>query len=256
MYKDKITIDNFRDMGGLKTADGKVFKEGKLFRTAALTAKTPADKYFIESLYLDTIIDFRTPTEVAEGPDYVPYGVEYVHASVLNSPEHQALVFSSAEKMKLLTASKEDMDKLKKIVSDTYRVMPFVTEPYSELFKRMDEGKTIAYHCTAGKDRTGIAALFIELNLGRNLFDAKYEYMLSNDYRADTNRKIYKLLKLCLAPKHAIEGCMYALNNHPDNFDLAIKTILEKYSSFEEFFLKEYDVTPERVALWKSYYLE
>ena len=47
MKKDRITIDNFRDMGGLNTPYGKI-KEGKLYRMSTLVAKTEADKYFIE----------------------------------------------------------------------------------------------------------------------------------------------------------------------------------------------------------------
>ena len=89
MKKDRITIDNFRDMGGLNTPYGKI-KEGKLYRTSTLVAKTEADKYFIEGLDLDCILDYRTTDEAKENPDYVPEGVEYLHVPILR--EDGALV--------------------------------------------------------------------------------------------------------------------------------------------------------------------
>lgn len=252
----KVTIDNLRDFGGLKTADGREFRFGKLYRTSALHAKTAADKRLVEGLNLDCIIDFRTPAETAEVPDYVPSGVEYVHASVLNSPEHQALAFSKKDKRRLLTASAEDMQKLKDVISDTYRVMPFASEQYNKLFSRMDEGKTIAFHCTAGKDRTGVAALMIELALNRSLDDAKYEYMLSNDYREATNQKTYRLLKFLHAPAHSIDACMYALTNHEDNLELCLNTVYDKYGTFDNFLYEVYRVDDARKELWKKYYLQ
>lgn len=80
--------------------------------------------------------------------------------------------------------------------------------------------------------------------------------MLSNEYRADTNRKLYKLMKFFHAPEHSVNACMYALTNHEENFDLAINTILSRYGTFENYLEKVYDITPARIALWSKFYLE
>ncbi len=253
---NKITIDNCRDMGGLTTDDGKVFKHGKLYRTASLYAKTCADKRFIESLNLDTIIDFRNETEVSENPDYVPSGVEYVYANVLKLPEHKALVFSKQEKTRLLKLTSDQSQLMLDTVLKTYRYMPFAAEEYAELFDRMDEGKTIAFHCTAGKDRTGIAAMLIEMAFNRNLEDIRSQYMLSNEFRAATNKRILRILKLFRASKIGIEACMYALTNHVENFDLAISTILSRYPNIPSFLDEVHGITPERIKNWETFYIE
>ena len=43
----------------------------------------------------------------------------------------------------------------------------------------------ILFHCSAGKDRTGIAAILILLALGVDEETAIYDYMLTNEYRKD-----------------------------------------------------------------------
>ena len=253
MKKDRITIDNFRDMGGLNTPYGKI-KEGKLYRTSTLVAKTEADKYFIEGLDLDCILDYRTTDEALENPDYVPEGVEYLHVPILR--EDGALVgLTDKAKLKFLRATPEMSKALIEGISATYKEMPF-SLGYNELFKRMDEGKTIAFHCTAGKDRTGISAMLIEMAFDRDLDDIKYEYMLSNDMRYATNIRIKRIMKMVFAPKHAIDACWYALTNHIENFEVALALILEKYGTFKNYLKEHFGVTEERIAKWREFYIE
>lgn len=253
MKKNRITIDNFRDMGGLETPYGKI-KEGKLYRTSTLVAKTEADKHFIEGLDLDCILDYRITEEAKENPDYVPEGVEYLHVPILR--EDGALVgLTDKAKLKFLRATPEMSKALIEGISGTYKEMPF-SLGYKELFKRMDEGKTIAFHCTAGKDRTGISAMLIELAFDRNLEDIKHEYMLSNHMRLATNLRIKRIMKLALAPKHAIDACWYALTNHVENLETSLALILEKYGTFKNYLKEHYGVTEERIAKWKEYYIE
>ncbi len=253
MKKNRITIDNFRDFGELTTPHGK-FKEGKIYRTSTLVAKTEADKYFIEGLNLDCILDYRTTDEALESPDYVPKGVEYLHVPILK--EDGALVGLTKEsKMKFLRATPQMSKSLKDGIAGTYKDMPF-SQGYRELFKRMDEGKTIAFHCTAGKDRTGISAMLIELAFDRDLDDIKYEYMLSNDMRKATNDYVCRLMKIALAPKHAIDACMYAMTNHVENLELSFDLILEKYGTFKNYLKDCFDVDEERIAKWRDFYIE
>lgn len=254
MYSHKITIDNFRDLGGLQCPDG-IIKEGKIFRSASLKAKTSADKFFIEGLHLDAIVDFRTEVEVAEGEDYVPEGTEYIRAGVFDSGNHVGVFLSSAEKRAMLKYDEEQSENLKKIVAETYIDMPFA-KAYNKIFSLMDDGKSFAFHCTAGKDRTGVCAFMIESAFGRSLEDCEKEYLLSNDYRADTNNKLFFLMKLLGVTKPAFDAIRYAITVEKRNFDIMLNAIFEKYNSIAEYLEKEFDITAERKELWKSYYLE
>jgi protein-tyrosine phosphatase len=58
---------NFRDLGGLVTADGRRTRCGRLFRSDTLQALTSADTaYLTESLGVTTVLDLRASTEAVE----------------------------------------------------------------------------------------------------------------------------------------------------------------------------------------------
>ena len=49
-------VVNFRDMGGLKTSDGRIVKNGILFRAAELTGLTEEDMNVLETIKLKQIL--------------------------------------------------------------------------------------------------------------------------------------------------------------------------------------------------------
>ena len=51
-------LSNARDLGGMRTADGRRIKQGRLIRSEQLMNLSPNDKVKLEGL-LDTVVDFR-----------------------------------------------------------------------------------------------------------------------------------------------------------------------------------------------------
>jgi len=251
-----FSVSNFRDMGGLETANGSTIKFGKLYRTSPLIPKNNFDKRFIEDLNLDYIVDFRMPNEIADKKDYVPQGVQYLNLNVLDDPKFQWLALTKEDTKRNLKLDEKGRDKFIQDAVETYSYMPYSKKAWDEFFTLLDSGKTIAYHCTAGKDRTGIAALFIEHSLGRKLEDSIYEYMLSNKYRETFNKKMYFLAKLLGITKPGMEVLVYGLTNHIENINYMLDMLNKEYGSLENFLKEFYDVTEERKELWKSFYLD
>ncbi len=68
---------NIRDLGGLKTVDGRFLKEGRLFRGGALARVNEDDVKVIDSFHLTDIVDFRGEEEFLHRPDHIFDGVEY-----------------------------------------------------------------------------------------------------------------------------------------------------------------------------------
>ena len=233
---------NFRDMGGLETPYGKL-KSGKLFRTGALYPKCKADEEYIESMHLDAVVDFRTPNEVADKPDAVPKGAEYIHAMVFEV-DAPGISTTSGTIKDVFKMSEQD---------DSFMAY---SKEYDKLFALMDEGKTIDFHCTAGKDRTGIAAMLIELSFGRTFYECKAEYLASNDYRARENKKVSTLLKLMGVKRHVREFVDEVLRTHERLFEIAKRSILDKYASVDEFLEQEHGITAERRARWIETYIQ
>lgn len=61
--------------------------------------------------------------------------------------------------------------------------MAFENPAYRRLFELLlrNDGN-LYFHCTAGKDRTGVAGFLIMMALGMDEKDAVNEYLLSNQY--------------------------------------------------------------------------
>ncbi|MBR4800594.1 MAG: tyrosine-protein phosphatase [Clostridia bacterium] len=251
MANTKFT--NFRDMGGIATPCGKI-KCGKLFRTGAFVPKCKADEEYIKSMRLDAVVDFRTPAEVEDKPDQLPLGVEYVRATVFEV-DAPGISTTSGTIKDVFKMSETDVETARKFVEEKYAEMAYSKE-YDKLFALMDEGKTIAFHCTAGKDRTGIAAMLIELAFGRTFEECKAEYLASNEHRAEENKKIDVYLKMLFVKRHVREFVAEVLRTHEHLFEIAKKSIFDKYATVDEFLEAEHGITKERVERWKQFYIE
>src|SRR5689334_2931769 len=59
-------VFNFRDLGGYRTVDGPQLRWGRVFRADGLHRLTESDLEAVRRLGLRTVIDLRTPAELAE----------------------------------------------------------------------------------------------------------------------------------------------------------------------------------------------
>jgi protein-tyrosine phosphatase len=252
----KITFKNFRDMGGLVCKDGSCIKYGKIYRTPKLVPKNKADRNYLRSLNLDVVIDFRTEEEAEEAPDWLPAGVEYIHVPVFSIDMFPYLAVTWSATKATIHLKGEEISKLKESKFESYRMMPFSHNAYAALFNQMDEGKTLVFHCTQGKDRTGIAAMLIETAFMRDEKEIRKEFLKSNDARKKENKLIELFLKLIGKNKRLIEDITYCESVHEELLGTAYETILQKYDSIGAFLKQEYGITQERIEKWRKFYLE
>ena len=77
-------LKNYRDLGGIRTVDGRTIKPHMLIRGTALFAPTVLGIKILKDKYnLKTIIDLRTQKELLEKPDVLIEGVEIIHMPVI-----------------------------------------------------------------------------------------------------------------------------------------------------------------------------
>lgn len=165
---------NFRDLGGYPAAGGRRTRWRRLFRADHLAALTPADAARLRTLGLARTVDFRALPERAARPYALPGVVQ--HALPIEPAVTRHL---HALQRQGQTVTPPVMASL---MQDTYRA--FVHDnatAFAGLFAQLLESDApLVFHCTAGKDRTGLAAALVLLALGVPREVVMQDYLLTN----------------------------------------------------------------------------
>jgi protein-tyrosine phosphatase len=173
-------INNFRTVGDIKNIDGRILKEGKLYRSGHLHKLKKKSFREIQQLGIKEIIDLRNSKEIAEKPDHLPDNVVYKNYSAFEDKGDQL-----DQARKLVLKGKVNGSDAHKRMIDFYK--DYVTEN-PEVIKKiitevLESDQPVLYHCTAGKDRTGITTALILTILKFDKKTIYNEYLLSNNYR-------------------------------------------------------------------------
>jgi protein-tyrosine phosphatase len=166
---------NFRDLGGYRTAHGGRVRWGLVFRSGALNRLTAADLATLDRLGLRVVYDLRGDEERDRAPSVLPDGIRC-----------QPLpIGGTAAKTKELTDLIVE-GKLADLPPDfLVRIYDALAEAAAPTFGQLltwlaDPGGLPAlFHCTAGKDRTGLSAALLLSVLGVDEATILDDYELS-----------------------------------------------------------------------------
>jgi protein-tyrosine phosphatase len=168
---------NFRDLGGYRAADGRTVKWGVLFRSGSMHELTANDYAYLEKLGIRTVCDFRSAQERKSEP------VAWPHPGTPN------VLADDYDMMQANLLPKGDMRNLtpeqaRQIMAGTYSSMlTTFAGQYRRMFAELLAGHApLAFNCSAGKDRTGVAAALILTALGVPRETVIEDYLLTNKY--------------------------------------------------------------------------
>lgn len=160
---------NFRELGGYPSVDGRHVKYGHFYRGGTLhDLKSDEDRARLDGLGLKLVLDFRSTGECRVSPDYVPDGAGYCQISAMRYDNGDEVDFSP-EGMKRVEKEFAFLNDLSIIDSlkSYYARMPFNNPAFQAVFDALEnEDVPLLFHCTSGKDRTGVGAMLILLALG------------------------------------------------------------------------------------------
>ena len=186
-------LPNTRDLGGMRTVDGRTVAAGKLIRSGQLAGLPEADIERLAAL-IDTVADFRTEEEKTEDPDcdipgtayhYIPI-LETVAAGVSHEAESEEQVF--ARLVFDPEASGNHMCNMyRKFAESDYSI-----SQYARFIRILleDHDRAVLWHCSVGKDRAGTAAVIILKILGVSDEDIIRDYLDTNAYLKDETERV------------------------------------------------------------------
>ena len=166
---------NFRDLGGYATEDGHRVAWGVLFRSNGLSNLTDGDYRTIDGLGVKSVVDLRTDQERTAQPTQWKGEAPNFYQSPKPGVD--------SEMRNLFGQGRPEAAKVTAAMIGFYRTMPDAyAEEFRAMFQRLLAGQTpIIVHCTAGKDRTGVASALILSALGVPRATIVADYAMSQD---------------------------------------------------------------------------
>lgn len=171
---------NFRELGGYLTEDGRKIKWHKLLRCGSMAQLTKNDVDYLDQYGVRYIIDLRSPEESNYSPDKYPDKAQYFQDTVY---PFSFSLFKNLGIINNMRLGASNMD----FGRQTYLQMlldPHAQAAYRKMFNILlendKEGESVVFHCTAGKDRTGVAAFLILSALGVSEKQIVEDYLYTN----------------------------------------------------------------------------
>ena len=248
-------VKNFRDLGGIQTLDGRTIKSKMLYRGATLKKLSDKEIQLLKDEYrLSTIIDLRTKKEAEEQPDAVVEGVKYIHMPVLT----EAAVGVSHEKKVHSFSSLKLMPPMQDMYVNMVRgeTLENVVKIMKSLLTLKDDDYAVLFHCTVGKDRTGILAALILSFLGVDRDTIVCDYLISNRFTRKKAFFVYIALLIVKFNHKFAKKIRFSLLAKQIFIDAALDTLEHDFGSMQAFFQTKLAYTPEEEKKIKEIFLE
>jgi protein-tyrosine phosphatase len=213
---------NFRDLGGYQTGDGRWVQPRKLYRADGPHAFSAEDAVKLRALGLVTVIDLRTPHETEARGRYVAMLADIVeyHLPMIDVlPDADALP-DWIDPQVVATQYRNMLDRGSETIAEAFTIL---ADPAAA---------PAMFHCSAGKDRTGVLAAVLLGVLGVPDHTIVADYALSGaamhkliDYYKrsypDAGERLTRIAPAMVAA-------------HPDAMAAFIEGIRRDYGSFDE----------------------
>ena len=233
---------NFRDLGGYPAADSRRVRWNRLFRADALSTLTAADVAHLEAIGLRSVCDFRGADEVSEEPgafaDHPAIGYRNLAIGENASPAEWRARFESGDF--------GDLDEA--FLARSYRAM---LDTRADVFAAALRGFLAAdalpavFHCTAGKDRTGVmAALVLEL-LGVPRAHVVADYALTAHYTEGRIRAAERWFGERGIPLEVAERLFSA---RPPNIEAALEHLDEEHGGIARYARQRMGLGEDEIA--------
>ncbi len=193
-------VVNFREMGGLPTADGTV-KHRRLFRSGHWSQASDADVETLAQYDLAAIVDFRTDIdrEGDGGPDRVPDGPEYLKLEMIDIGGNGEMLRSTLMSGDQALINERFGDGKADAMASQFVTDLALSPEKQQVFrdflqvavKAANEDRPLLWHCSAGKDRAGWAATLLGMALQVDDEAIVEHYLASNIHRPVESRLAY-----------------------------------------------------------------
>ena len=246
------SVVNFRDLGGYLTEDGRRVRWGQVYRSGALGHLSQEDADYLQNLGLRLVCDLRTPKEAEANPDQLSFKPTptYIHKPMYsgnNSSQRLQTLFYNSEQLYAMM-----------VQAYTEHMVDANGETFGDILRRLADKNNLpaVIHCTAGKDRTGIAGAVLLMLLGVPDEIIVADYSLSNAHYLHFADVVRPALRKVAPLGITVEDLQPLLTAPPDTMRRTLSHIREQYGTAEAYVKDKAGLTDEEIAALKANLLE
>jgi len=230
---------NFRDLGGYATAGGMRTRWRTLFRADGLGELTVTDLTVLRGFGIRTVIDLRSGSELERGRfDVDAHPVAFHHFPFIDElPDAQ------------------DFDRRPGLLGSQY--LEIVRDAGDQILAALQvlasaDALPAVFHCTAGKDRTGVLSAIVLSLLGVDEPTVVADYALSGEAM---QRLREKLIRKYPEGRETLEGIDEVFSADPAQMEQLLDHVRERYGSVAAY-VEGLGAGPRLVADLRSALLE
>ena len=262
-------IVNARDLGGYTMLDGRIVQSGRLLRAAHLADATDEDIRNLERLPVTAVIDFRKEQEKVGKVDREVPGARYTSLPV--DPSGNAMATATEEEKKKFSGQKKfDVKKVIVFAAFNKKAQAVAREMYPTLLFDPDcqqqfarffrlvletENGAVLFHCTQGKDRTGIASALLLAALGADRETIVADFDATNRVYEKDVRKYSRRVKFWGGKEEEVGVVKAFLGCNTENFIKALDRIDQEFGSLQAYLKGPIGLTDADIQTLRERYL-
>lgn len=263
-------IVNARDLGGYKMENGQFIRKEALLRSAHLADATSADVSYLSQLPVELVADFRMDLEKTGKMDKIISGARYANfpinaagpaTSHASEKDKKRMSRKKSFNIKRIILFAAFNDQAKKIARDMYpTIMNYpdcqgqMSAFLHEVVKSGDNG-AILFHCTQGKDRTGVASALLLAALGASRETIVADFDVTNHIYAKDVKRFTRLVKLLGGKEEEVAVVKAFLGANTENFIKTLDQIEAKYGSLIGYLKGPMGLTDQDLETLRARYL-
>ncbi len=255
------SVVNSRELGGYRLPGGSVVRQGLLLRGGSLAGLTDEDADILRNNYrLAKIFDFRTSTEVKAAPDRKVPGAQNIwlpafdeESMVMRKLALPKEAYSNLGPWLLENGEKAEIQRIAKqmyleMVSNEFTLIQYAG--FMQNIISTTEG-SVFWHCSQGKDRTGLAAAIVLFALGADRQLVMEDFEKSNlCYRNDLDH----WLALAGSEGHrTVFRTFIGVNS--EYFEEALDLVEKTWGSIQNFLAEAICLSEDDIAVLRERYL-